>query len=188
MSRGACRLALASTRDSGVNSPPTSSHDSRPRSGLRKATSSRPGPLGCHDGRKGPGPAGNGWWTQEIYYHLLNAGLRLPPSAGSASGVLPNPVGHNRVYVGLGAGKLSYSAWLEGLRKGHCFVTNGPLLLASGLSVVLGVYSFFLPHTPPKASAEGGVPFIKALALFLAPPLATPMRPGIHDRKFPRRP
>ena len=28
-----------------------------------------------------------------IYYHLLNCGLRVPPSAGSASGVLPNPVG-----------------------------------------------------------------------------------------------
>src|SRR3712207_9493398 len=43
-----------------------------------------------------PAPRGNGFWTQEIYYHLLNAGLRLPPSAGSASGVLPNPVGYNR--------------------------------------------------------------------------------------------
>jgi hypothetical protein len=42
---------------------------------------------------------GNGFWTQEIYYHALNCGLRLPPSAGSASGVLPNPVGYNRVYV-----------------------------------------------------------------------------------------
>jgi len=49
-----------------------------------------------------PPPLGNGFWSQEIYYHLLNCGLRLPPSAGSASGVLPNPVGYNRVYVHLG--------------------------------------------------------------------------------------
>ena len=49
-----------------------------------------------------PGPAGNGYWSQEIYYHALNCGFRLPPSAGSASGVLPNPVGYNRVYVHLG--------------------------------------------------------------------------------------
>ena len=48
--------------------------------------------------------SGNGYWSQEIYYHLLNCGLRLPPSAGSASGVLPNPVGYNRVYVHVGQG------------------------------------------------------------------------------------
>jgi nucleoside transporter len=43
--------------------------------------------------------------------------------------------------------------------------TNGPLLLAAALSAVLGVYSFFLPKTPPKGQAEG-IPFVKALGLF----------------------
>jgi nucleoside transporter len=43
--------------------------------------------------------------------------------------------------------------------------TNGPLMLAAGLSAVLGVYSFFLPHTPPKGEAEG-IPIVKALGLF----------------------
>ncbi len=75
-----------------------------------------------------PDPLGNGWWTQEIYYHVLNAGLRLPPSAGSASGVLPNPVGYNRVYVQLDQA-LTPSAWWRGLKQGRCFVTNGPLLI-----------------------------------------------------------
>jgi hypothetical protein len=74
-----------------------------------------------------PAPLGNGYWTQEIYYHLLNAGLRLPPSAGSASGVLPNPVGYNRVYVHVGP-ELTYEKWWQGLKAGRCFVTNGPLL------------------------------------------------------------
>jgi hypothetical protein len=74
-----------------------------------------------------PTPRGNGFWTQEIYYHALNSGLRLPPSAGSASGVLPNPVGYNRVYVHLGA-TLDYAKWWEGLRVGRSFVSNGPLL------------------------------------------------------------
>jgi hypothetical protein len=74
-----------------------------------------------------PPPLGNGYWTQEIYYHVLNAGLRLPPSAGSASGVLPNPVGYNRVYVHVG-NKLDYASWWKGLREGRSFVTNGPLL------------------------------------------------------------
>jgi hypothetical protein len=74
-----------------------------------------------------PAPLGNGYWTQEIYYHALDCGLRIPPSAGSASGVLPNPVGYNRAYVHLD-GELSYEQWFEGLRAGRSFVTNGPLL------------------------------------------------------------
>lgn len=36
-------------------------------------------------------------------------------------------------------------------------VNNRPLLLASFLSVVLGVYSFTLPDTPPGAAGEGAV-------------------------------
>jgi hypothetical protein len=74
-------------------------------------------------------PRGNGWWTQEIYYHILNSGLRIPPSAGSASGVLPNPVGYNRVYVYCGD-TLTWDKWWEGLGAGRSFVSNGPLLIA----------------------------------------------------------
>lgn len=72
---------------------------------------------------------GNGFWTQEIYYHALNCDIRIPPSAGSASGVLPNPVGYNRVYVHVGP-ELTYEKWWEGLRAGRSFVSNGPLLRA----------------------------------------------------------
>lgn len=79
------------------------------------------------DKSKYPGAHGNGQWTQDIYYHLLNCGLRIPPSAGSASGVLPNPVGYNRAYVHCG-GELTYNGWWEGLRAGRVVVTNGPLL------------------------------------------------------------
>jgi hypothetical protein len=79
------------------------------------------------DQKKLPGPWGNGLWTQEIYYHLLNCGIRIPPSAGSASGVLPNPVGYNRVYVKI-EGDPSPQKWFTGLKAGHVFVSNGPLL------------------------------------------------------------
>ena len=75
-----------------------------------------------------PSPLGNGYWSQEIYYHVLNCGLRVPPSAGSASGVLPNPVGYDRVYVHLD-GEMTYQKWWQGLKAGRSFVTNGPLLL-----------------------------------------------------------
>jgi hypothetical protein len=79
------------------------------------------------DSKRLPPPRGNGFWSQEIYYHVLNCGLRLPPSAGSASGVLPNPVGYNRMYVHVENG-FSYEKWWDGFRKGCVFVTNGPLL------------------------------------------------------------
>ena len=75
-----------------------------------------------------PGVLGNGLWTQQIYYHILNSGIRLPPSAGSASGVLPNPVGYNRVYVQLGDAAFTRNNWFNALKAGRCFVTNGPLL------------------------------------------------------------
>ncbi len=80
-----------------------------------------------------PNPRGNGFWTQEIYYHILNSGLRIPPSAGSASGVLPNPVGYNRAYAFLDK-PFTSDAWFESLLRGCSFVTNGPLLVvkASG--------------------------------------------------------
>lgn len=81
-----------------------------------------------HNVERLPGPLGNGFWTQEIYYHVLDCGLRVPPSAGSASGVLPNPVGYNRAYVYLGE-NFTHERWWQGLRQGRSFVTNGPLLL-----------------------------------------------------------
>ena len=74
-----------------------------------------------------PSPHGNGRWSEHIYYQLLNCGLRIPPSAGSASGVLPNPVGYNRVYVHCGE-ELTWDKWWENLRRGQVVVTNGPLL------------------------------------------------------------
>ncbi len=49
-------------------------------------------------------------------------------------------------------------------------VNNRPLLLAAVLSGILGVFSFFLPHTPPKGTGE--IPFIKALELFSDPSFA----------------
>ncbi len=74
-----------------------------------------------------PPPRGTGYWCQDIYYHILNSGIRIPPSAGSASGVLDNPLGYNRVYVYCGD-SLDYQSWWAGLRAGRVIVTNGPLL------------------------------------------------------------
>ncbi|MCI0744981.1 MAG: hypothetical protein L0Y58_06205 [Verrucomicrobia subdivision 3 bacterium] len=81
----------------------------------------------ARDRHKYSGPQGNGRYTQDIYYHALNCGLRVAPSAGSASGVLPNPVGYNRVYVHC-ANELTWEGWHRNLRAGRSFVSNGPLL------------------------------------------------------------
>jgi hypothetical protein len=74
-----------------------------------------------------PNPTGIGRWNAAIYYHVLNCGLRIPPSAGSGSGDAPNPVGYNRAYVHLD-GEFTVEKWWEGLRAGRVVVTNGPLL------------------------------------------------------------
>ena len=74
-----------------------------------------------------PGMEGGPRWSQEIYFHLLNCGLRIPPTAGSGSGQVSNPLGYNRVYVHVD-GSLDYRKWWENLRAGQVVVTNGPLL------------------------------------------------------------
>ena len=70
-----------------------------------------------------------GRWSQTIYFHVLNAGLTLPPAAGSGSGANQLPLGHNRVYVYCGR-DFSYTNWWQALRAGRVFVTNGPLMRA----------------------------------------------------------
>jgi hypothetical protein len=82
------------------------------------------------DRKRYPSFKGNAEWSQEIYFRLLNAGLRIPPTAGSGSGESPNPIGYNRVYVYVD-GDLTYEKWWRQLRAGAVFVTNGPLMKPS---------------------------------------------------------
>lgn len=79
---------------------------------------------------KYPTAMGYGRWSLDVYYKLLECGIRLPPSAGSGSGVLPNQVGSNRMYVKLD-GEFSYEKWWEAFRMGRVVVTNGPILMTS---------------------------------------------------------
>lgn len=64
------------------------------------------------------------------YYALLNCGFRLRPTAGTANGVHPVPLGFGRVYVQLGK-QLDLDAWVNGLNEGRSFVTTGPMLLVT---------------------------------------------------------
>lgn len=83
-------------------------------------------PFGSHEG-------GHRQWlnyTMGMYYTLLNCGLRLPPSAGTANGVHPVPAGFGRVYVHLPDG-FQFETWMSGLKQGRSFVTTGPMLYAT---------------------------------------------------------
>ena len=67
----------------------------------------------------------------EFYGHILNAGFRTPPSAGTdanlASGMSYPPGGY-RVYVRTVDGQLGFPQWVEALRGGRSFVSNHPLV------------------------------------------------------------
>jgi hypothetical protein len=62
----------------------------------------------------------------DIYYRMLNAGTRLPASTGSDWFISSA----NRVYAHTGA-PFEYRAWLEALRAGKTFISNGPELSLS---------------------------------------------------------
>jgi hypothetical protein len=78
------------------------------------------------DGTLYPGISGAGRYPQGVYFHLLNCGLRIPPAAGSGSGLAANPAGYNRAYVY--CEEFTQEAWWQGLKQGRTVITNGPLL------------------------------------------------------------
>ena len=68
--------------------------------------------------------------TAEAWYRLLNVGARVTPSAGTDAMVdffRTMAVGTTRVYVRV-PGQLTMERYLEGLKAGRSFVSNGPLL------------------------------------------------------------
>jgi hypothetical protein len=93
----------------------------------------------CHNGRgmEAPVAAINGeldalnvfdpWFRIdpefEIWYRMLNCGIRLPLSTGTDWFVTST----NRVYVQVGD-KFSYSTWLGSLADGRTYATNGPIM------------------------------------------------------------
>ena len=92
----------------------------------------------CHNGRgmEAPVAAALGkldafnlfdpqWMDPEydIYYRMLNTGLRLPASTGSDWFISSA----NRVYAHTGS-PFDYESWLQALKAGRTFITNGPAL------------------------------------------------------------
>jgi TolB protein len=66
----------------------------------------------------------------DFWYRLLNAGFRLPASAGTdcfLNRVYMGPPGWGRVYVKID-GEFTYEKWVAGLKEGRSFVSNGPVV------------------------------------------------------------
>ena len=62
----------------------------------------------------------------DIYYRMLNAGIKLPASTGSDWFICSA----NRVYGYTGA-PFDYGLWADALKEGRTFITNGPALFLS---------------------------------------------------------
>lgn len=75
------------------------------------------------------GERGPGRLVEYIYWNVLEAGLRIPPSAGSGFGKINSPLGYNRVYAQVASG--TRAAWWQAIQAGRSFVTSGPLLRAT---------------------------------------------------------
>ena len=70
------------------------------------------------------------WPALDLWYRLLNCGLKCPISAGTDAYInsTTSPIpGGSRVYVRTNK-QLTYESWLENLKQGRTFATNGPLI------------------------------------------------------------
>jgi hypothetical protein len=63
----------------------------------------------------------------EVWYDLLNLGARLAPSAGTDYPCIPSIPGRERFYTRV-EGLPTRASWVDGVRRGRTFVTNGPML------------------------------------------------------------
>ncbi len=77
-----------------------------------------------------------GHWALTIYRNMLEAGLRIPPLAGSGNDSGATPVGYNRLYVAASSAEDSHRAaavsdseqWWQAAWSGQSVATNGPML------------------------------------------------------------
>jgi hypothetical protein len=73
------------------------------------------------------GPHGTGRMTEAVYWQVLEAGLRVPPTAGSGFGAGETHLGYNRVYAYCDS-DVNPESWWHAIANGESFITNGPLL------------------------------------------------------------
>ena len=71
--------------------------------------------------------------TAAVWYRLLNLGYRIPAGAGTDATAdyaapIRGMVGFDRVYTWVPARPLTIAQWMDGLKSGRTFATNGPLV------------------------------------------------------------
>jgi TolB protein len=71
--------------------------------------------------------------TAAVWYKLLNLGFKLPAGGGTDattnySAPIRGQVGFDRVYVWTPEWPVNLETWMDQLRQGHTFATNGPLI------------------------------------------------------------
>jgi TolB protein len=69
-------------------------------------------------------------YTAPVWHRALNCGFKVTASAGEDSILNLNAtaiIGSSRLYAHVGS-QLSWASWVEAIRRGRTFVTNGPLL------------------------------------------------------------
>ncbi len=90
------------------------------------------------------------------YYHLLNAGVRLPLVGASGKDSNRVPLGAMRTMAKLGPEwKRSFASWIEAVRAGKTFVTNGPHLELTVGDAVAAHASSFTPFEKLELLADG---------------------------------
>lgn len=93
------------------------------------------------------------YWTTLAYAIVYNPTLPLSNAVIFATDPAATNFPEIRVFGTIGwiAAGLSLRLFIKPGQQ----VNNSPLLLAAALSVILGIFSFFLPDSPPKASGTG---------------------------------
>jgi hypothetical protein len=71
--------------------------------------------------------------TAAVWYRLLNLGFHVPAGAGTDATTdyaapIRGQVGMDRVYASIPGGPVSIDAWMDSLKNGRTFATNGPLI------------------------------------------------------------
>ncbi len=68
-----------------------------------------------------------GFPLYQRWYEALDLGIRISPTAGTDYPCLPSLPGRERFYTQVD-GPLRYDTWLDAVRRGRTFVTNGPVI------------------------------------------------------------
>ena len=98
--------------------------------------------------------------TAAVWYKLLNLGFKLPAAGGTDATTdyaapIRGEVGFERVYVWTPGWPASVDTWIDGLKHGRTFATNGPLLeFKLGGEMVGGALKFDAPQSAVPFTAK----------------------------------